>query len=82
MGVLLCLPWPCWPDRWNVSAFHETAETIQPFVFMQFRMENRFALFLELLYSAAGRNCSVSVVSFIAVVVDWPPVMASDTASN
>ena len=33
-------------------------------------------------YSAAGLNCSVSVDSFIAVVEDWPPVMASETASK
>ena len=33
-------------------------------------------------YSAAGRNCSCSVDSCIAVVEDWPPVMAIDTASK
>ena len=33
-------------------------------------------------YSAAGRNCSVSVDSFMAVVEDLPPVMAMETASK
>ncbi|HYD38811.1 MAG TPA: isocitrate lyase [Allosphingosinicella sp.] len=33
-------------------------------------------------YSAAARNCSCSVDSFIAVVEDRPPVIASDTASK
>jgi len=33
-------------------------------------------------YSAAGRNWSCSVDSFMAVVDDRPPVMASDTASK
>ena len=34
---------------WIVSPFHGNGETIHPFVFTQFRTENRFTFFLELL---------------------------------
>jgi hypothetical protein len=42
-----------------------------------FRVELLFSL-----HSAAGLNCVCSVEACMAVVDDWPPVIAIDTASK
>ncbi|AZO71709.1 MAG: hypothetical protein E5V92_04065 [Mesorhizobium sp.] len=40
---------PPGPKRQSVSPFHGNGETLYLFVFTQFRTENRYTLFLELL---------------------------------